>query len=168
MGRGISMLVMRAVQVVRPRSSTMSMEWMHRVRPSLTAVQVAVTTPETAGRTWVASMSSPRLLRGFRRRARPRRASRGSRPEPALAPPCSRPMGWVLPATGHGRNGAFCGEFLELNAHGGDELAQAAGEVGVQVLGDSAFGSLALDFFCGEGGGCCRADRCVRVCCFQS
>ena len=29
---------------------------------------------------------------------------------------------------GHGRDGAFCGEFLELNAHGGDELAQAAGK----------------------------------------
>ena len=62
---------------------------------------------------------------------------------------------------GHGRNGAFCGEFLELNAHGGDELAQTAGEVGVQVLGDAAFGQLRLDFFCGEGGGRCRADGCV-------
>ena len=62
---------------------------------------------------------------------------------------------------GHGCDGAFCGEFLELNAHGGDEFAQAAGEVGVQVFGDSAFGQLRLDFFCAEGGGCCRADGCV-------
>ena len=36
--------------------------------------------------------------------------------------------GLVLPATGYGCDGAFCGEFLELNAHGGDELAQAAGK----------------------------------------
>ena len=61
----------------------------------------------------------------------------------------------------HGCDGAFCGEFLELNAHGGDELAQAAGEVRVQVLGDAALGQLCLDFFCGKGGGCCRADGCV-------
>ena len=69
--------------------------------------------------------------------------------------------GLSVTGDGHGRHGAFCGEFLELNAHGGDELAQAAGEVRVQVLGDAALGQLCLDFFCGEGGGCCRADGCV-------
>lgn len=122
MGRGISILVMRAVQVVRPRSSTMSMEWMHRVRPSLTAVQVAVTTPETAGRTWVALMSTPTATR-FSPPCTPAESDSEGLGEDHVGAAVQQADGLGVAGDGHGCDGAFCGEFLELNAHGGDELA---------------------------------------------
>ena len=50
----------------------------------------------------------------------------------------------------HGGDGAFGGQLLELDAHGGDKLAHAAGEVGVQVLGNAGLNQLCFDLFGGE------------------
>ena len=61
----------------------------------------------------------------------------------------------------HGGDGAFGGQLLELDAHGGDKLAHAAGEIGVQVLGNAGLNQLCFDLLGGECGGCRRPDGCV-------
>lgn len=91
-GAGIGMLVIRAVQVVS--STLMSMEWM-RVRPKLDG-GAGGGIPETAGRVICVDIYT---ARGLHHRT-PAEGEPRFRQETTTAPPCSRPMGWVLPATG--------------------------------------------------------------------
>ncbi len=76
-----------------------------------------MTTPETPGRI-VALMS---ITRVFAPPCTPAESEPRSR-QNTLAPPCSRPMGWVDTGDGHGHNGAFCGEFWNLMPLGEDRL----------------------------------------------
>lgn len=50
---------MRTVERRRPCSSRITISWVARVRPRLSAVQVPVTTPDVAERLWVALISMP-------------------------------------------------------------------------------------------------------------